>query len=60
VSHAVVNVGSVEFRVTNDDVNREFGLYSPDMRLLVQTRAMPGYVNVVRYEFTKAAAVMTS
>ena len=53
LSRAVVDVGSVEFRVTSDDVNHGFGLYSPDVKLLVQTQAMPGYVNIVRYEFTK-------
>jgi cytochrome c oxidase subunit II len=53
LSRAVVNVGSVEFHVTSDDVNHGFGLYSPELRLLVQTQAMPGYVNVIRYEFTK-------
>lgn len=53
LSPSAVHVGSVEFRVTSDDVNHGFGLYSPDLRLLVQTQAMPGYVNVVRYEFAR-------
>ncbi len=38
----------VEFRVTSLDVNHGFGVYSPDRRLLVQTQAMPGYVNRLR------------
>ncbi|HUX30252.1 MAG TPA: cytochrome C oxidase subunit II [Thiobacillus sp.] len=43
----------VEFRVTSADVNHGFGIYGPDMHLVAQTQAMPGYTNVVRYTFSK-------
>lgn len=41
----------VEFRVTGGDVNHGLGLYDPELRLLAQTQAMPGYVNRLRYTF---------
>lgn len=41
----------VEFRVTSSDVNHGLGLYDPEMQLVAQTQAMPGYVNRVRYTF---------
>lgn len=43
----------VEFRVTSLDVNHGFSLYDPDGVLLGQVQAMPGYVNRLRYRFTK-------
>jgi cytochrome c oxidase subunit 2 len=43
----------VEFRVTSADVNHGFGIYDPDMRLVAQTQAMPGYTNKLRYTFSK-------
>jgi cytochrome c oxidase subunit 2 len=43
----------VEFRVTSADVNHGFGIYDPDMHLVAQTQAMPGYTNIVRYTFSK-------
>ena len=43
----------VEFRVTSADVNHGFGIYDPDMRLVAQTQAMPGYTNKIHYTFTK-------
>jgi cytochrome c oxidase subunit 2 len=47
-----VNAGQpVEFRVTGGDVNHGLGIYDPEMRLLAQTQAMPGYVNRLRYTF---------
>ncbi len=36
---------TVLFEVTAGDVNHGLGVYDPDMRLLGQTQAMPGYVN---------------
>ena len=49
-----INVGEpVEFRVTSADVNHGFGLYDEGLRLLAQTQAMPGYVNVVHHVFTE-------
>ncbi len=44
----------IEFQVTATDVNHGFGIYDEDGRLLVQTQAMPGYVNQLRYTFDKA------
>lgn len=43
---------TVEFHVTSTDVNHGFALYDPDMRIVAQTQAMPGYINVLRYTFT--------
>lgn len=43
----------VEFRVTSSDVNHGFALYSPDMKVLAQVQAMPGYVNRMTYTFAK-------
>jgi len=44
----------IVFRVTSSDVNHGFGVYDSDGAMLFQTQAMPGYVNQVRYTFTKA------
>jgi len=41
----------VEFHVTSTDVNHGFGLYDPSGRLVAQTQAMPGYVNVMTHVF---------
>lgn len=41
----------VEFRVGSEDVNHGFGIYDTSMRVVAQTQAMPGYVNVLRYRF---------
>lgn len=43
----------IVFKVTSGDVNHGFGVYEPDGTMLFQTQAMPGYVNQVRYTFTK-------
>lgn len=43
----------VEFRVTSEDVNHGFALYDPDMRVVTQTQAMPGYVNILRHHFQR-------
>jgi len=43
----------VVFNVTSGDVNHGFGVYDSDGAMLFQTQAMPGYVNQVRYTFTK-------
>jgi cytochrome c oxidase subunit 2 len=42
---------TVEFHVASKDVNHGFALYDPDMRIVAQTQAMPGYINVLRYTF---------
>jgi cytochrome c oxidase subunit II len=44
----------VEFRVTSEDINHGFAIYDPDMHLVAQTQAMPGYTNTLRYTFRKA------
>ena len=43
----------VEFQVTSTDVNHGFGIYDPDLRLIGQTQAMPGYTNTLRHTFTR-------
>lgn len=48
----VVKAGQpVEFHVTSGDVNHGFGIYDPDLRLVAQVQAMPGYINVLRHTF---------
>ncbi|MGE5517921.1 MAG: cytochrome C oxidase subunit II [Bacteroidota bacterium] len=52
LSETSFHVGDrVEFRVTSEDVNHGFALYDPAMRVVAQTQAMPGYVNVLRHSF---------
>lgn len=46
----------VEFHVTGADVNHGFGIYDPQLRLVAQTQAMPGYTNVLRYTFAQPGA----
>jgi cytochrome c oxidase subunit 2 len=43
----------VEFRVTSLDVNHGFAIYNAKNELITQTQAMPGYVNRLRYKFSK-------
>ena len=43
----------VEFHVTSVDVNHGFGIYDPDMIIVGQTQAMPGYTNTLRHTFTR-------
>jgi len=55
LSDSTFHVGDrVEFRVTSEDVNHGFALYDPTMRVVGQTQAMPGYVNVLRHQFQTA------
>ena len=42
---------TAEFRVTSKDVNHGFALYDPQMRIVAEVQAMPGYTNVLRYTF---------
>lgn len=50
----VVTAGvPVEFHVTSEDVNHGFGIYDPDLRLVAQVQAMPGYQNVLRHTFER-------
>ena len=44
---------TAEFHVTSKDVNHGFALYDPDMHIVAETQAMPGYINVLRYTFSK-------
>ena len=44
---------TAEFHVTSKDVNHGFALYDPDLRIVAQTQAMPGYVNRLRYTFAR-------
>ena len=44
---------SVQFRVTSKDVTHGFGIYDPDMKLIGQTQAMPGYTNIEYVTFKK-------
>jgi cytochrome c oxidase subunit II len=44
---------TAEFHVTSKDVNHGFALYDPQMRIVAQTQAMPGYTNILRYTFTE-------
>lgn len=44
---------TAEFHVTSKDVNHDFALYGPDMRIVTQVQAMPGYTNILRYTFKK-------
>lgn len=43
----------VVFAVTSRDVNHGFGVYDSDLRLLTQIQAMPGYVNMLHFTFTR-------
>jgi cytochrome c oxidase subunit II len=45
---------SVEFHVTSADINHGFAIYDPEMHLVAQTQAMPGYTNKLNYTFSKA------
>jgi cytochrome c oxidase subunit 2 len=44
---------AVEFRVTSADINHGFGIYDPELHLVAQTQAMPGYINKLNYTFSK-------
>lgn len=44
---------TAEFHVTTKDVNHGFAIYDPEMRIVAQVQAMPGYTNVLRYTFTE-------
>ena len=43
----------IEFQITSEDVNHGFALYDPDMQLVSQIQAMPGYTNRLQYTFDK-------
>jgi cytochrome c oxidase subunit II len=55
LSHNRVPIGqTVEFHVTSADINHGFALYDPEMHLVAQTQAMPGYTNKLNYTFSRA------
>jgi cytochrome c oxidase subunit II len=55
LSHNRVPIGqTVEFHVTSADINHGFALYDPEMHLVAQTQAMPGYTNTLNYTFSRA------
>lgn len=41
----------IEFRVTSADVNHGFAIYAPNDRIVIQTQAMPGFVNKILHTF---------
>ena len=41
----------VEFRVKTEDVTQGMGIYTPDMTLVAQVQAMPGYTNALVHTF---------
>lgn len=43
----------IEFKVSSEDVNHGFALYDPDMQLVTQIQAMPGYINRLQHTFEK-------
>jgi cytochrome c oxidase subunit II len=43
----------VVFRVRSADVNHGFAVYDPDMRVVGQTQAMPGYENLLALRFER-------
>ncbi len=52
LSSSEAKVGdTVVFRVSTNDVNHGLGIYNPQMRLIGQTQAMPGYVNSLEVTF---------
>ena len=52
MSESQAKVGeNVVFNVTAIDVTHGLGIYDPDMRLITQTQAMPGYTNSLAVTF---------
>ena len=43
----------VEFRVKTEDVTQGMGIYTPDMTLVAQVQAMPGYTKALVHTFDK-------
>lgn len=50
---AVVNE-PVAYHVQSADVNHGFALYDPNLRIVAQTQAMPGYTNILYHTFSEA------
>jgi cytochrome c oxidase subunit 2 len=54
LSHTTLPAGrDVLFRVRSADVNHGFAIYDPDMRVVGQTQAMPGYENLLALRFER-------
>ncbi len=54
LSQTEINVGdTVVFNITAADVNHGLGIYNPDMIMLGQAQAMPGYTNSLKMTFDK-------
>jgi len=52
LSHTSVPAGeTVVFRVRSADVNHGFAVYDPELRVVGQTQAMPGYENLLALRF---------
>lgn len=52
ISEKEFSVGdTVQFDVVTKDVTHGFGLYNPDMDIIAQTQAMPGYTNTIYVTF---------
>ena len=45
---------SVLYNVTSADVNHGFGIYDPDLNVIGQTQAMPGYENQLLVTYPRA------
>ncbi len=43
----------VLYKVTSADVNHGFGIYDPELNVIGQTQAMPGYTNSLLVTYTK-------
>ncbi len=55
ISDTSAKVGeTVLYKVTSADVNHGFGVYDPDLNVIGQTQAMPGYTNNLLITFQKA------
>ena len=45
---------TVVFNVTASDVTHGLGVYDPNLRMLTQTQAMPGYSNALEITFDES------
>jgi cytochrome c oxidase subunit 2 len=55
LSRSRVPVGrDIVFRVRSADVNHGFAVYDPELRVVGQTQAMPGYENLLALRFERA------
>ena len=55
ISDSTAIVGEqVQYNVTSADVNHGFGIYDPELNVIAQTQAMPGYENKLMVTYPKA------